>query len=126
MADRPAGRSARVERRYRPGTLVLETTFHTDDGVVRLTDCMPVRGDALDLVRRVEGVSGRVPMRMHLTVRFDYGSIVPWVRRRPEGAGDGRRARRAAACARRWTCTARTTRPSPSSRCGRASGSRSS
>ena len=75
----------RVERRYRPGTLVLETTFHTDDGVVRITDCMPVRGDALDLVRLVEGVSGRVPMRMHLTVRFDYGSIVPWVRRRPEG-----------------------------------------
>ena len=64
---------------------MLETTFHTDDGVVRITDCMPVRGDALDLVRRVEGVSGRVPMRMHLTVRFDYGSIVPWVRRRPEG-----------------------------------------
>ena len=64
---------------------MLETTFHTDAGVVRLTDCMPVRGDALDLVRRVEGVSGRVPMRMHLTVRFDYGSIVPWVRRRPEG-----------------------------------------
>ena len=81
----PAGPVRRVERRYRPGTLVLETTFHTDAGVVRLTDCMPVRGDALDLVRRVEGVSGRVPMRMHLTVRFDYGSIVPWVRRRPEG-----------------------------------------
>ncbi|MBV9950877.1 MAG: glycoside hydrolase family 15 protein, partial [Acidimicrobiia bacterium] len=74
-----------VERRYRPGTLVLETTFHTADGVVRITDCMPVRGDALDLVRRVEGVSGRVPMRMHLTVRFDYGSIVPWVFRAPEG-----------------------------------------
>jgi GH15 family glucan-1,4-alpha-glucosidase len=81
----PAGGVTRVERRYRPGTLVLETTFHTADGVVRVTDCMPVRGDALDLVRRVEGVSGRVPMRMHLTVRFDYGSIVPWVFRTSEG-----------------------------------------
>jgi GH15 family glucan-1,4-alpha-glucosidase len=81
----PVAAIRRVERRYRPGTLVLETTFHTDDGAVRITDCMPVRGDALDLVRRVEGLSGRVPMRMHLIVRFDYGSIVPWVRRRPEG-----------------------------------------
>jgi GH15 family glucan-1,4-alpha-glucosidase len=81
----PVGSVQRIERRYRPGTLVLETTFHTADGVVRITDCLPVRGDALDLVRRVEGVSGRVPMRMHLTVRFDYGSIVPWVHRLPEG-----------------------------------------
>ena len=82
----PAGGIRKVERRYRPGTLVLETRFITDDGVVELIDCMPVRNDhRLDLVRLVRGVSGRVPMAMHLTVRMDYGSIVPWVRRQGGG-----------------------------------------
>jgi GH15 family glucan-1,4-alpha-glucosidase len=77
----PAGGIQRVERRYRPGGLVLETIFHTGDGVVAVIDCMPIRGDQrLDLVRLVEGRSGRVPMHMHLTARMDYGSIVPWVR----------------------------------------------
>jgi GH15 family glucan-1,4-alpha-glucosidase len=76
----PADDAARVERRYRPGTLVLETTFHTSGGVVRLVDCMPVRGEAPDVVRVVEGISGSVQMGMELTVRFDYGSTVPWVR----------------------------------------------
>ncbi len=71
----------RVERRYVPGTLVLETTFHTQDGTVRVVDCMPVRGEAPDVVRVVEGVSGAVAMVMDLVVRFDYGSAVPWVRR---------------------------------------------
>jgi GH15 family glucan-1,4-alpha-glucosidase len=77
----PAGGLQRVERRYLENTLVLETTFHTDDGVVRITDCMPIRGRTVDVVRLVEGVSGRVPMHMDMTIRFDYGSIVPWVRR---------------------------------------------
>jgi GH15 family glucan-1,4-alpha-glucosidase len=82
----PAGEVRSVERRYRPGTLVLETRFTTADGVVDLIDCMPVREEGrLDLVRLVRGVSGRVPMRMHLTVRMDYGSTVPWARRVPEG-----------------------------------------
>jgi GH15 family glucan-1,4-alpha-glucosidase len=71
----------RVTRRYRPGTLVLETEATTPEGVVRVVDCMPVRGEAPDVVRLVEGVSGRVAMRMELVVRFDYGSSVPWVRR---------------------------------------------
>ncbi|HXH59571.1 glycoside hydrolase family 15 protein [Iamia sp.] len=77
----PAVPVVRVERRYRPGTLVLETTFHTAEGTVRLIDCMPVRDRTLQVARLVEGVSGRVPMRMELVVRPDYGSIVPWVRR---------------------------------------------
>jgi len=77
----PEGEGHRVERRYVPGTLVLETTFHTPDGSVRVTDCMPVRGTAPDVVRVVEGISGAVPMQMDLVVRFDYGSTVPWVRR---------------------------------------------
>ncbi|HZD80436.1 MAG TPA: glycoside hydrolase family 15 protein, partial [Actinomycetota bacterium] len=81
----PVGDVTRVERRYRRDTLVLETTFHTSEGVVRLVDCMPLRDRELNLVRLVEGVSGRVPMRMDLTMRFDYGSIVPWVRRMDHG-----------------------------------------
>jgi GH15 family glucan-1,4-alpha-glucosidase len=60
---------------------VLETEFHTDEGVVRVVDAMPVRTRWPDLVRAVEGVKGRVRMRMELVIRFDYGSIVPWVRK---------------------------------------------
>ncbi len=77
----PAGGLRRTARRYRGDTLVLETEFETDDGVVRVVDCMPHRHRYADVVRLVEGVSGRVPMRMQLVMRFDYGSIVPWVRR---------------------------------------------
>ncbi|MGI8756486.1 MAG: trehalase-like domain-containing protein, partial [Acidimicrobiales bacterium] len=78
----PAGDDYRVERQYRPGTLVLETRFRTADGEVEIVDCMPRRDDGrLDIVRLVRGIRGRVLMRMHLTVRMDYGSIVPWVRR---------------------------------------------
>src|SRR5207248_5724768 len=71
----------RIERRYRDDTLVLETEFTTDQGVVRLIDCMPPRGEAPDLVRIVEGVSGTVTIDVELIIRFDYGAIVPWVRR---------------------------------------------
>jgi GH15 family glucan-1,4-alpha-glucosidase len=76
----PAGEFRSTERRYRGGTLVLETTLETDDGAVRLIDFMPPRETNPDLVRIVEGVRGRVEMRMELVFRFDYGSIVPWVR----------------------------------------------
>ncbi|MET0728820.1 MAG: glycoside hydrolase family 15 protein [Acidimicrobiales bacterium] len=76
----PAGGGPASSRRYRPGTLVLETTFTTDDGSVRIVDLMPVRVRAPDVVRIVEGVSGRVDMRMDLAIRFDYGRSVPWVR----------------------------------------------
>ena len=72
------GRAAR--RRYIDGTLVLETEFDTAEGSVRITDCMPVRDRTVDIVRVVEGLSGRVPMEVSLVVRFDYGSVVPWVR----------------------------------------------
>jgi GH15 family glucan-1,4-alpha-glucosidase len=70
-----------TRRRYRGDSLVLETEFHTEDGVVRVVDGMPVRTRWPDLVRVVEGVKGRVRMRMELVIRFDYGSIVPWVRK---------------------------------------------
>jgi GH15 family glucan-1,4-alpha-glucosidase len=82
---RPTGDLTRVERRYRGNGLVLETELECADGAVRLTDFMPVRGEAPDVVRIVEGLRGRVRMRTDITVRFDYGSIVPWVRRVPEG-----------------------------------------
>ncbi len=72
-----AGRSS---RQYRTDTLVLETTFETDTGVVRVIDFMPPRQAEPDVIRIVEGVSGDVHMEMELIVRFDYGSIVPWVR----------------------------------------------
>src|SRR6476659_6836328 len=51
-------------RRYRPGTMVLETEFVTDEGVVVLIDCMDRRGELQDLVRIVRGVRGRVSMVM--------------------------------------------------------------
>jgi GH15 family glucan-1,4-alpha-glucosidase len=82
---RPASDITSARRRYRGDTLVLETELACDEGVVRLIDFMPPRGEAPDVVRIVEGVEGTVPMKMRLSIRFDYGSIVPWVRRRAEG-----------------------------------------
>ena len=76
----PAGEYRSVGRRYVDETLVLETELETATGVVRLIDFMPPRGEAPDVVRIVEGVRGTVGMRMELVLRFDYGSIVPWVR----------------------------------------------
>ena len=76
----PRGAVTRTARRYRTDSLVLETEVHTEDGVVRVVDCMPVRGRYPDVVRVVEGVAGSVPMQMELVIRFDYGSVLPWVR----------------------------------------------
>ena len=77
----PAGGVRRVRRRYRDDTLVLETEFETEDGTVRVVDFMVPRLADPDVVRVVEGVRGRVPMRMELRIRFDYGRLTPWVRR---------------------------------------------
>ena len=77
----PAGGGRPARRRYRPGTLVLETEHETPGGVARVVDFMPPRGREPDLVRIVEGVRGRVEMKMELVIRFDYGRIVPWIRR---------------------------------------------
>ncbi len=76
----PAREITRVRRRYRPGTLILETEFTTASGVVRLTDCMPPRGADPVIIRLVEGVAGRVDMRMTLAARFEYGLTLPRVR----------------------------------------------
>jgi GH15 family glucan-1,4-alpha-glucosidase len=77
----PAGEVTKVERRYREDTLVLETDLYTRDGAIRLVDCMPPRGEAPDIVRLVQGLEGRVEVEMELIIRFDYGRVVPWVRR---------------------------------------------
>jgi GH15 family glucan-1,4-alpha-glucosidase len=77
----PAGELRRVERRYRRGTLVLETDFTTASGAVRVTDCMPLPDGRTEVARLVEGLHGRVEIDMELAIRFDYGRVVPWVRR---------------------------------------------
>ena len=74
-----------TRRRYRGDTLVLETEIETAEGTVRLVDFMPPRGENPDIVRIVEGVQGSVRLKMELIIRFDYGEIVPWVRKRDGG-----------------------------------------
>jgi len=82
----PEGEIRGVSRRYREGTLILETDFETADGAVRLIDFMPLRnGGRPQFMRVVQGLRGRVPMRMQLILRFEYGSVTPWVQRVPDG-----------------------------------------
>ena len=75
----------RTRRRYRDETLVLETEIETKSGAVRLIDFMPPRGENPDIIRIVEGLRGKMSMHMELIIRFDYGQIVPWVRKRHDG-----------------------------------------
>jgi GH15 family glucan-1,4-alpha-glucosidase len=77
IAPEAGGRATR--RQYRDHTLVLETEFETPDGAVRIIDFMPIRDKSVDMIRIVEGLRGHVQMRMHLTIRFDYGQTIPWV-----------------------------------------------
>jgi GH15 family glucan-1,4-alpha-glucosidase len=77
----PTEPPARITRRYRQDTLILETDLETTDGEVTLVDFMPLRGHASDMIRIVVGRRGRVEMRTELVIRFDYGSAVPWVTR---------------------------------------------
>jgi GH15 family glucan-1,4-alpha-glucosidase len=76
----PVGTPNATRRRYRDGTLILETEIATSEGTVRLIDFMPIRGRAPDMIRIVEGVSGSVTMQCELDARFDFGAVVPWVR----------------------------------------------
>jgi len=69
-----------IARRYRPHTLILETELTTDGGLLRVTDFMPPREQAPDVVRIVECVRGQVPVRSRLALRFGYGRVVPWIR----------------------------------------------
>ena len=70
-----------IRRRYRGNTLILETEIETRSGAVRLIDFMPPRGKAPDIIRVIEGLRGQVTLHMELIIRFDYGHIVPWVRK---------------------------------------------
>jgi len=81
----PKGES-RISRKYRDGTLIVETTFENDEGAVVLIDFMPIRGRFPNLVRIVRGIRGKVQMRMELVLRFDYGRSVPWVTRLEDGS----------------------------------------
>ncbi|MER6617909.1 glycoside hydrolase family 15 protein [Streptomyces xantholiticus] len=77
----PEGAGACTRRRYVGASLVLESVWETRTGTVRILDFMPQRDEAPDVVRIIEGLSGTVDMRSTLRLRFDYGSVVPWVRR---------------------------------------------
>jgi GH15 family glucan-1,4-alpha-glucosidase len=75
----------KVSRRYRGDTLILETEFETDSGSVVVVDCMTPRDDVPQVVRMVVGTRGEVRMKMELVIRYDYGSVVPWVRKTERG-----------------------------------------
>jgi len=77
----PSAEVQAVSRHYRDGSMILETEFQTAQGRVRIIDWMPLSDRRWDMARIVEGLSGTVDMCLELVVRFDYGSIVPWVRR---------------------------------------------
>ncbi len=77
----PDTEKVEITRRYRGDTLILETEMRTDSGAVRLIDFMPPRGTNPDIVRIVEGVDGEVNMHMELIIRFEYGLLIPWVRK---------------------------------------------
>jgi len=76
----PASQPSATHRRYRDGTLVLETDYETDTGAVTVVDCMPIRAGFPYLLRLVIGKSGQVAMRTEIVIRFEYGSVVPWVK----------------------------------------------
>ncbi|MGH6679350.1 MAG: glycoside hydrolase family 15 protein, partial [Bradyrhizobium sp.] len=77
----PAEKVVKCSRRYWDNTLILETRFETEQGIVALIDFMPPRGKASDVVRLVRGVSGKVRLRMELVIRFGLGNDIPWVKR---------------------------------------------
>jgi GH15 family glucan-1,4-alpha-glucosidase len=83
----PADPAAKVSRRYRPGTPILETTFETEEGAVTLIDFMPLSRDEdhVNLIRILRGDRGRVKMCCDFILRFGYGSTVPWVHRTDYG-----------------------------------------
>jgi GH15 family glucan-1,4-alpha-glucosidase len=81
----PVAEAVSSTRAYRGHSLILETEVATAEGAVRLIDFMPPRGTDPDVVRIVEGVRGEVAMSSELAIRFDYGAVVPWVRRTEGG-----------------------------------------
>lgn len=82
----PKDEPVEIVRRYRPNTLILETDFSVADGKIRVIDFMPVGMGNPNVVRIVQGLAGHVSVRADLTIRFDYGRLVPWVTRRRNGS----------------------------------------
>jgi GH15 family glucan-1,4-alpha-glucosidase len=80
-----ADASVRIKRRYRDGTLILETDLETAQGTATVIDFMPLQDEGSSVIRLVVGRRGQVLMRTELIVRFDYGSLVPWVTRLKDG-----------------------------------------
>jgi GH15 family glucan-1,4-alpha-glucosidase len=87
----PPGWSTKTRRRYRPGTLVLETEFSSPDGSAAavLIDCMVPELREPVLIRIVRGLRGKMAFETELVIRFDYGSIIPWVRKMLNGEASG-------------------------------------
>jgi GH15 family glucan-1,4-alpha-glucosidase len=77
----PKEKGARITRRYRPDTLILETRFETDEGAATLIDFMPPRSGNSHIIRILKGERGSLTFRTDLVVRYGYGAIVPWVTR---------------------------------------------
>lgn len=82
----PVAPPTHISRRYRDRTLILKTTFDTASGSATVVDFMPPRGENSDVIRLVTCGRGQVEMQMELTVRFDYGSQVPWVSTLEDGS----------------------------------------
>src|SRR4051812_36640703 len=82
----PCDATAKTTRRYVGDTLVLETEHHTSTGVVAVVDFMPIRDQTSNIIRTVIGKSGQVAMKTEIILRFDYGSVVPWVSRLDDGS----------------------------------------
>jgi carbohydrate kinase (thermoresistant glucokinase family) len=83
----PADPTARISRAYHEGTLVLETVFDTAEGRVALIDFMPIGSGGSSVIRLVKGLRGKVAMQLHVALRFDYGTTVPWVTQLADGSG---------------------------------------
>ena len=75
----PAVGVRKIERRYRPGTMILETDYHCDGGAVRLIDFMPLGDKRHKVIRILEGLDGEVPVDINLMVRFGFGRYTPWI-----------------------------------------------
>jgi GH15 family glucan-1,4-alpha-glucosidase len=83
-------RKFRTRRRYLESALVLETTFETEDGEARILDCFTMRAGRehkphQQILRVIEGVKGRVELKLHVEPRFEYRTVKPWIRKDPEG-----------------------------------------
>lgn len=76
----PSAEAFRISRRYVEGTLVLQTDFETSSGVVRITDFMAPQTRDSDVFRLVECLQGEVELQSRLSIRFDYGSVLPWIK----------------------------------------------